>query len=169
MPHPPVPGSYGPVGAALPVLHWLRDLDDASDTDCTPLTARVRRDGQALEWRQTYSVAQIGAEFLRNYAFAEFVGPGARVASQHLACGVLLLGPTTHYPSHRHEAEEIYVPLHGRAQWQQGDAIWRERSVGEVIHHASCEPHSLRTGAQPLLALYVWRSANVNQRAELVS
>jgi hypothetical protein len=45
--------------------------------------------------------------------------------------------------------------------------IWRERPPGTDIHHANEEPHAMRTGARPLLALYVWRSEHLNQRARL--
>ena len=76
-----------------------------------------------------------------------------------------MLGPATHYPRHRHEAEEIYLPLSGTAAWQQGDARWRDRPPGTLIHHAGNEPHAMRTGAGPLLALYLWRSANLAQKA----
>jgi Dimethlysulfonioproprionate lyase len=54
------------------------------------------------------------------------------------------------------------------ASWQQGEGVWRKRRPGTVIHHASDEPHAMRTGAQPLLALYLWRSANLDQKAHLL-
>jgi hypothetical protein len=57
--------------------------------------------------------------------------------------------------------------LSGTAEWQQGDAGWQERTPGTVIHHASEEPHAMRSGAQPLLALYLWRSNDLNQKARL--
>jgi hypothetical protein len=31
----------------------------------------------------------------------------------------------------------------------------------------SDEPHSMQTGAEPLLALYVWRGGQLNQKARL--
>jgi hypothetical protein len=34
--------------------------------------------------------------------------------------------------------------------------VWRRRPPGELIHHASAEPHAMRTGDDPLLALYFW-------------
>ena len=80
---------------------------------------------------------------------------------------VSVAGPPTLLSSHRHEAEEIYVPLSGTADWQQGDAVWREYAPGTLVHHLSEEPHAMRTGKEPLLALYLWRSANLSQRARL--
>jgi hypothetical protein len=88
-----------------------------------------------MAWRQTYTATEVGREFL------------------------------THYPRHRHEAEEVYIPLAGTALWQQGDGHWRERQPGTVIHHSSDEPHAMRTGARVLLALYLWRSANLHQKS----
>jgi len=44
---------------------------------------------------------------------------------------------------------------------------WLDESPGTVIHHASNEPHAMRTGTQPLLALYLWRSDNLNQKSRL--
>ncbi len=86
---------------------------------------------------------------------------------ERIACGFLILGPSTHYPRHRHEAEEIYLPLSGTAAWQQGDAGWQDRAPGALIHHASEEPHAMRTRGSPLLALYLWRSDNLAQKARL--
>jgi hypothetical protein len=47
------------------------------------------------------------------------------------------------------------------------DAVWRDRRPGAVIHHASDEPHSMRTATEPLLAMYIWRSEQLNQKARL--
>ncbi len=55
----------------------------------------------------------------------------------------------------------------GAAHWRQGDAVWRERPPGTLIHHCSEEIHAMRTGDQPLLALYLWRSERPSQKARL--
>jgi hypothetical protein len=46
-------------------------------------------------------------------------------------------------------------------------ADWPDRRPGAVIHHASDEPHSMQTAAEPLLAMYIWRSEQLNQKARL--
>ena len=53
----------------------------------------------------------------------------ALVEHATLAVGVLLLGPATHYPLHRHPATEIYVPLN-TAEWWRDDGPWREEAPG---------------------------------------
>jgi hypothetical protein len=162
-------GSKAMPPAVLPVLHWMTDIAGDECSFGVSVVADLCRNATSLAWRQTYTTAEVTDEFLRNYGWTEILGSAAPRAAARIACGFLLLGPATLYPRHRHEAEEIYVPLSGTARWQQGDAIWRERPPGSVIHHASDEPHAMLTGARPLLALYVWRSEHLNQTARLDS
>ena len=127
-----------------------------------------------LSWRQTYSRADvdsgaIDASFLDRYGWCEVIGPDAASGGDRIACGCLLLGPETCYPAHRHEAEELYLPLSGSAAWQQGDGEWQQRPPGVLIHHASFETHAMRTAAAPLLALYVWRGGSVDAKASFLA
>jgi len=151
----------------LPVLRWLPALAEDPGAFGSDLVAAVCHAAPSLAWRQTYTVNDLDAAFLDNYGWSEILGGAGPLASERIACGFLLLGPSTHYPRHSHEAEEIYLPLCGIAAWQQGDAVWREREPGTVIHHAGDESHAMRTGAHPLLALYLWRSENLAQKARL--
>jgi hypothetical protein len=150
----------------LPVLRCLPDFAADQSGFGASLVADLCRNHHLLVWRQTYAAGDVGDSFLRNYGYAEIVGMKS-IPSRRIACGFLILGPSTLYPRHRHEAEEIYIPLRGTARWEQSDAVWRERRPGAVIHHASDEPHSMQTGAEPLLALYIWRSERLNQKARL--
>jgi hypothetical protein len=152
----------------LPVLRWLPEIARNAAPFGFELVAAMYRAAPSLAWRQTYTAKDLDRAFLDNYGWSEIVGSGnGALASERIACGFLILGPSTHYPRHRHEAEEVYLPLSGTAAWQQGDAVWRERAPGILIHHASDEPHAMRTGGSPLLALYVWRSGNLAQKARL--
>jgi hypothetical protein len=149
------------------VLRWLPDIAHDSAAFGRDLVAAVCRAAASLAWRQTYTARDLDGAFLENYGWSEILGASGPLTGGRLACGFLILGPATHYPRHRHEAEEIYLPLSGTAAWQQGDAVWRERPPGTLIHHAGDEPHSMRTGAGPLLALYLWRSDDLAQKARL--
>ena len=151
---------------ALPVLRWLpRIAADAHSID-PGLVRAVCRAAPSLAWRQTYGPDEVGAAFIENYGWTELFGARGRERAK-TAGGLLLLGPNTSYPAHRHEAEEIYLPLSGAADWQQGDAIWRKRPPGTLIHHCSEEIHAMRTGNEPLLALYLWRGERLSQKARL--
>jgi hypothetical protein len=129
--------------------------------------------GPWLVWTQNpnYRRAPPSVDFLDRYGYAVIVGPrdGSPAVVEHatLALGVLLLGPGTHYPLHRHPATEIYVPLN-KAEWWQGDGPWREEAAGAVILHPSGVPHATRTAELPLVAIYLW-SGDLGTRARLVA
>jgi hypothetical protein len=152
---PPLEAGTG--GPALPVLAWLPRC--AADPRCLDpaLVAELCAAAPRLAWRQSYEPREVGAAFLQNYGWTEFLGVPARIA-----CGVLLLGPATLYPPHSHPAEEVYVPLSGTAEWLQGDGVWRPQPPGSLIHHRSQETHAMRANDEPLLALYLWRGADMS-------
>ncbi len=152
---------------SLPVLRWLPRLAVDAGGFGVELIEMLRAAAGSMAWRQTYTLAEAGDEFLRNYAWAELCRPGTGIGAAQISCGVLVLGPNTFYPPHRHEAEEIYLPLAGTAEWLQRDGVWRHRPAGTLIHHSSEEIHAMRTGEQPLLAMYLWRSADLGQSARL--
>ena len=152
---------------SVPVLQWLPHIA-AGDGFAADLLRCLVETAPLLAWRQTYGLTDVAADFLQRYAYTELVGPEAPLSSAHIACGFLLLGPDTFYPRHRHPAEEIYVTLSGNARWLQGDAVWREHPAGRVSHHRSDETHAMQTGIQPLLALYMWRGRDLDQKARLV-
>jgi Dimethlysulfonioproprionate lyase len=160
-------GQRAVAAATLPVLRWLAYIAGDAAAFGSDLVAAVCREASTLAWRQTYSANELDGAFLDNYGWSEILGNNGPWASERIACGFLILGPSTHYPRHRHEAEEVYLPLSGTAAWQQGDGAWRESPPGTLIHHAREESHAMRTGVSPLLALYLWRSANLAQKARL--
>jgi hypothetical protein len=152
---------------ALPVLRWLPRIAADGASFGGVFVSALCRSAPSLIWRQSYTRDEVDAAFLHNYGWSELLRPARKRTSAQISCGVVVLGPRTLYPHHRHEAEEIYVPLSGTAAWQQGDALWREHPPGTLIHHQSEESHAMRTGEEPLLALYLWRSTDLAQRARL--
>ena len=158
------------VPATLPVLRWLPEAaDQAPPGRLAALADMLNAAHTALAWRQTYQPGQIVAHFLERYGWCEIVGLSGPIACDTLACGVLLLGPQTLYPSHSHVAQELYIPLSGRAEWQRGPGPFVMRGAGEAIVHDPLEPHAMRTKAAPLLALYLWRGAGLAESARLRS
>lgn len=152
----------------VPVLRRLSEIQESAPEFSASVVKALVAAAPYLAWRRSYTPAEIGTSFLENYGWTELVGLTGPVASEHLACGVLVLGADVTYPRHRHEAEEIYVPLVGTARWQGEDGRWREQTPGTVIHHVRYEPHAMQTGPECLLALYLWRSANLAQKSQLV-
>ena len=167
----PLARAASPAAPALPVLRWLPRIAADGASFGGAFVGALCRAATSLAWRQSYTRDEIDAAFLQNYGWTELLPAAAllrpRRAGAQISCGAVVLGPGTLYPHHRHEAEEIYVPLSGTAAWQQGDAVWREHPPGTLIHHLSEEPHAMRTGEEPLLALYLWRSSDLAQKARL--
>jgi mannose-6-phosphate isomerase-like protein (cupin superfamily) len=155
------------VPRALPVLRWLGDAASACPPAAREVVTLLAALSPRLAWSQTYTAADFGQDFLDRYGWVELIGTRGPLPSERLAAGFLLLGPGTDYPSHRHEAEEIYVPLSGVAAWWRGDAEWRDRAPGSVIHHAHWMPHAMRTAVAPLLALYLWRGGDLAQKSRI--
>jgi Dimethlysulfonioproprionate lyase len=157
-----------PINArSLPVVRALRGLSDFAAPRAAALVEAVEALAGELDWRQTYTKADFGQRFLDNYGFSEWVGERGAFISESIACGVLLLGPETEYPAHSHEAEELYLPLAGRAWWRSGKADWRRRAPGTWIHHAPWTTHAMRTARQPLLAAYVWRAGDLSAKSRI--
>ncbi len=149
--------------SALPVLQWLQPPTPGGFADDVQALLYGMRD--CLAWRQTYTADNFGPEFLLRYGWTELIGTRGPVPSHSLACGFLLLGPALEYPSHHHTAEEVYVVLSGNASWRRGGEDWQLRAPGAVIHHPPDMPHAMRTGAEALLALYLWRGGDLAQKS----
>lgn len=164
---PRIPYRHQPADGAesLPVLRfWPACLEAATRelSGLAPLVEAFRALHPVLRWRQNPNYRQSPPDpaFLDNYGYAEICGSYGLIAAD-IRFGVLLLGPETCYPSHRHPAEEIYIPLNPGA-WQRGEeeiasGSWTERSPGTIIHHPPQVPHATRGLDRPLAALYLWR------------
>jgi len=151
--------------AVLRVLNWLPQLLGGACDRTEALTRLVVENAYGLDWRQTYTPAEFGPGFLERYGWTEIIGERGVFVSDRIAAGILMLGPDVEYPTHSHDAEEIYVPLSGIAEWAQGSDALQNRRPGELIHHPSGMPHAMKTGREPLLALYVWRAGNLTQKS----
>jgi hypothetical protein len=150
----------------LPVLRFWSEVVARGSGLMTPLAAMATD----LRWVQNpnYVANPPDPDFLKNYGYAVLAGPGGLIETGSLALGVLMLGPNTHYPSHRHPAIEIYVVASGRAEWCRDEEPWRIEPPGTVIRHESLMLHATRTLAEPLLAVYVWRG-DLRTHARIVS
>ena len=145
----------------LPVLRHLPQAMGVTAPETEALAALLIAAVGALEWRQSHTEAELGRKFIENYGWTEIL------RADRLACGFLVLGPRTEYPTHRQAPEEICIPLAGTAFWQRGNRPFAPRPPGMVIHHPSWLPHAMRTSDEPLLALYVWRGDLLEDRPVL--
>jgi hypothetical protein len=149
------------------LVHLDRAAAIAGD-EGKPLAAFLRDHASEFHWGQTYTAGDFGQTFIENYGWLEVFGTRGPFASDAMAGGFLILGPGIEYPDHHHVAEELYIPLTGETAWRMGDGPFRSRAAGEVIHHASNVSHAMRTGAEPLLAFYLWRGGPLAARSTIV-
>ena len=141
--------------AELPVLRFWPAITAHGGKLLAPLAALAPH----FRWVQNpnYVASPPDPNFLENYGYVVLAGPGGLVESAELALGFLMLGPGTHYPTHRHPAVEVYVVAAGSAEWRKGEEPWQIRPPGSVIRHETMMPHATRTLSEPLLAVYIWR------------
>ncbi|WP_426037721.1 dimethylsulfonioproprionate lyase family protein [Cypionkella sp. TWP1-2-1b2] len=157
------------VAGTLPVCDWIPELQaETGPVDTAVVVAQLQQVAADLSWRQTYGAGDFGAAFLRGYGWSEFIGLRGPVPSARIACGVLLLAPGISYPSHAHAAEEVYLPISGVAEWQMGVGAFVQVPVGQAIHHPSWTPHAMRSGDQPLAALYLWRGGDLAAKSVIL-
>ncbi len=149
----------------LPCLGHLGRVARIAGEEACPLAALLDARGRDFCWGQTYTSADFGRKFIDNYGWLEVFGTRGHFDNRKVAGGLLLLGPGIVYPDHHHVAEEIYIPLTGGTEWRMGETPFRDREAGEVIHHASNVSHAMRTGEEPLLALYLWRGGPLGARS----
>ncbi len=134
--------------------HLTRTLELAESGPTAAVAAAIEQLQPDLAWAQNprYNAANMGAEFMDNYAWS---GLGL-TGSEKMAFGVLLLGPGVTYPPTSYESEGVFLVIGGSPEWKSGDAPWVRVEPGAVI----CRPYGgsegKRPGDQPMLALYAW-------------
>lgn len=150
--------------STLPVLSFLNDARRSAPTGHEALVAALETVAPALAWRQTYSEADLGRNFLDRYGWTMIVGPDAPVVSAHILSGFMILGPGIEYPYHKHSAEEIYKVVSGTASWRLGDDEWTPLPPGSIIHNPPWRAHGMRTDhGEPLLLAFLWRAGAIEK------
>ena len=162
-PDPPAP-------RRLPACrHLARALSLAEKGPAAEVTEEFTALAERLRWTQNSNYLRDPnmRAFLENYAYVELVGSGGIAREQSAALGLLLIGPQSKYPPHRHPAQEVYLVVAGEANWWREGEPWRKLPAAALVHHAPNKVHAMRTLDQPLLALYAW-SGEIGTAARLV-
>ncbi len=148
----------------LPVTAWLSRAAERATPRSLDLMQMVQSLQTQLDWRQTYSEADVGADFLTGYGWTLVVGPDAPVVSDRLIAGILMFGAGIEYPVHQHSAEETYVVLSGTASWKIGRTDWHAKPPGSVIHNPPWRWHGMRMDqGEPLVLAFLWRGGRVEK------
>ena len=112
----------------MPALDVMRNWQSEQ-----PFHQAIQRAINVINWRQTYSEAEVGR------AYVGFWGQGL------------------FYPWHHHLAEEIYAVVSGEAYFEAAGDPGVTIGPGECKVHASLQEHALRTPDSPVLSLVLWR------------
>lgn len=146
------------VPAASLVKEWADDDIPAH----AALNAALRALCDLANWQQTYSEAEVGADFLARYGYFELVGPTGHYRTDAVRAYIAYWGGGLVYPWHVHEAEELYYILAGEAVFEAERRSPMLLRAGDTTFHAPWQPHAMTTGVQPVLALVLWRGAGID-------
>jgi len=108
-----------------------------------------------LSWRRP-GFGKIPDAIASHMAVCEIIGPTGQIKHETVRAGLLFQAPDITYPRHSHAAEEIYLSLSGPVEWQVDESDWRHTFAGDFTHHLPHQPHAIRTGTIPLLAVWGW-------------
>ncbi len=154
----------GPKTANL-LAPMVEPLDLSNEPTCLPLTDCLnsmpdQQLAQALSMLApqlpwvTQGFFTIGNDIDR--AYVEFVGPDGLIQHPDFRFGIYWQQAGSFYPSHRHNALELYYILAGTAQWQRGQSEFLPQPPGSSFDHLDRLDHATRTVDEDLLALWAW-------------
>lgn len=119
-----------------------------------------------LQWLQTYTEADFGADFINGYGFVEIIGPRGHFPCDDVAAGLVMFGPNITYPRHKYVVEGLFIPLTNGAHWSMDDEPYFSPKAGDFIYHESNTPHLLKTEIAPQLILWVLRNGDLTQKPD---
>ena len=123
----------------------------------TPLIAAIQDAAHDVEWRQSYTADEVGADFLQAYGYFELFGPHGHFHSTQLRGYIAYWGPHLDYGWHHHAAEELYCGLIGTPRFTSKSKPDATPPPFETRHHASWEVHGMQTRDTPYLCYAVWK------------
>lgn|GEM_PF-911504 len=152
-----------------PVCQYLEECLKSPEVAFPELTGAIAGFSGRLHWQinQKY-VGVFDDHFLQNEAFVEIIGPTGLLLAPSIRVGLLLLGKAMHYPSHAHEATELYRVVSGTGLWRQGKSGFSEAPPGKALYHDVWEPHEMKTVGLPVLALFSWTGAISSEATPMV-
>ncbi|MEN0087175.1 MAG: dimethylsulfonioproprionate lyase family protein [Pseudomonadota bacterium] len=144
--------------------HFKRDfpINQGDDTH-SQLISAIHPIEEKLEWRTTYTEAEVGADYLARSAWFELIGPNGHFQSNQCIAFIAYWGEGLLYPWHKHEAEEIYTIVAGAACLHVDGNSDRLAEPGASQFHASWEAHALTTPASPVVTFCMWRGAGLDR------
>lgn len=155
--------------AAVPAISLIEGLAVQKTIATSQIVESIKSAARGASWQQTYSEAEVGADFLNRYGWFELVGPSGYYFSDSARAFIVFWDAGLHYPAHLHEAEELYYVLAGSAEFH-ADGQPSARLVPEgTRYHASNQLHAMDTHAEPVLALVMWRGQGLKDSVRMAA
>ena len=107
-----------------------------------------------LGWRRRPSAEAHGRTFFEGHANADLVGPIGLEQRSDVLVGASLVAPGIRYIDHRHPPEELYIVM-SEGEWYREDRGWHAPGIGGIVYNPSNVVHAMRSGPDPLLALWL--------------
>lgn len=140
-------------------------LKDAAPNSWSPSTIPVVAEFDALPASDLLAAIRPGLDALAWIPSHRVDDDGAKVGLAHVneafeladvGVGIIAIGAHSEYPLHNHPPAEVYLVFGGTAEWRWGGAAdFAAVEPGSVIHNNPNDWHAIRTGAEPVVALWV--------------
>ena len=141
----------------LPVCSHFDAIRTAMEAE-GPAMAALARAFFALEpdllWMRRKGSNTQNEQFHDGHANAMLIGPGGLEQRDDVWAGVTVLAPHVRYIDHSHPPEEVYLAF-TRGEWWNSGMDWTEPGPGGLIYNPPAILHAMRSGAQPMLALWI--------------
>ncbi|WP_371226878.1 dimethylsulfonioproprionate lyase family protein [Roseovarius sp. 2305UL8-3] len=146
---------------ALPHLDVLHSNPGTTTETGLPLRDAVLSAAPFLEWRHTYTEAEVGRHYLDNFGWFELAGPEGHFETHQARVTFGYWGPGLFYPRHQHGPEELYSIVSGRAIFHADGETDAEIAAQGTRLHQSNQPHAMTTTDDPILTMVLWRGAGL--------
>ncbi|BBU31579.1 transcriptional regulator [Burkholderia sp. THE68] len=106
-----------------------------------------------LGWSRRSSGENGSENYIEAHVHGMICGPGGAESRYDVQLGFSLMLPHVRYPDHSHPPEEAYV-LFTPGEFRQNGGAWFDPGIGGGIHNVRNNPHAMRSGAVPFLAIW---------------
>ena len=152
----------------VPALEQICGPLASTIEETLPLCEAIQQAARHMRWRRTYSETDgFPKAFLDAYGWFDLAGPDGPFAADNLRIMFGYWGAGLHYPDHSHAQEEHYVVLAGSAWFRLRDKPFRRLGPGQIFHTPPGVVHAAEMRDEPLLAMAIWRAADLSVRINL--
>lgn len=145
-----------------PVQSLINEITTPKFAEGKQILNSIIKTNQELRWNTTYSVKEVGIDFMERYGWVDLIGPYGPFVMKDRRIMIGYWGEGLDYQMHWHVAEEAYIPLVGSALFWSENNGTKMAGVGDIVIHKSNEKHWTKMTNGFLLALAIWKGPDLN-------